>query len=119
MTQSGEGGHTPGPWAYRPHEFDDWGMVRGPQGEPITQASLNCRHWSDEDLAAHRREGTDPVEANARLISSAPDLLEVARMIVKAADVAHGSVLSNGPLVTAARAALTKATGSRGLEGQS
>lgn len=22
-------GATPGPWLYRPHEHDDWGVVRG------------------------------------------------------------------------------------------
>lgn len=45
--------------------------------------------------------------ANARLIAAAPELYEVARMVVEASEVAGFS----GPLGDAARAALAKARG--------
>ena len=103
-------GHTPGPWLYRPQEFDDWGTVRASPDEqgrmwPICQArNPAVRH---DDYGRFRENGTDPFEANARLIAAAPELLEVARMVVGASDLAGFS----GPLGDAARAAIAKATG--------
>jgi hypothetical protein len=63
----------PGPWAYRPDKYDDWGMIRaarrdlgsiGYGGPPVAHAASL---W-DEDEDDHRRARTDPCEANGRFI---------------------------------------------------
>lgn len=67
--------HTPGPWSYRPYKHDDWGTVRGPDDGVICQAR-DPGAVDAVTLAKHRERGTDPWEANARLIAAAPELLE-------------------------------------------
>lgn len=70
---------TPGAWAYRPDEYDDWGLVKGPLREfgnyepPFIMRGVIGQFRDpdarDEDtLNAHRRAGTDPWQANAALI---------------------------------------------------
>jgi hypothetical protein len=70
---------TPGPWAYRPDEYDDWGLVKSPPREVgnydppfIIRGAIGQFRDPDvhdeETLNAHRRAGTDPWEANAALI---------------------------------------------------
>jgi hypothetical protein len=57
----GEGGHTPGPWI---HETEDaWGTV-----------------WADKPVARVIGDSAE-AEANARLIASAPDLLEALKAL--------------------------------------
>jgi hypothetical protein len=73
-------GSTDGPWVYRPNKFDDWGFVRGPATDEfgltfICQVKDPAR-LDDDTLNAHRVSGTDPWEANARLVASAPDLAQ-------------------------------------------
>lgn len=79
---------TPGPWAYRPEMYDDWGFIRGPEvempygpGYPIVAMSRegympNAHAGHDE----HRRNGTDPYRPNGELIVEAvnaiPALIE-------------------------------------------
>lgn len=65
--------HTPTPWHYRPHQYDDWGWIRAtPEpGEPIgvTVAMARSGKHEDEDaLNEHRRNKTDPYGANAKFI---------------------------------------------------
>lgn len=72
--------HTKGPWDYRPKEYDDWGVVRGapdPDGRAwiVTQARAG-REVSEDELAEHRKNGTDPYEGNARLIAAAPAMYD-------------------------------------------
>jgi hypothetical protein len=67
--------HTKGPWAYRPREDDDWGVVRGPDGRLVASAKAG-RDVSQDEYAEHRQNGTDPYEDNARLIAAAPMMYE-------------------------------------------
>ena len=97
---------TPGPWAYRPNEYDDWGVVKSPDGLPVAQACVG--RWS-KDFDKHRTEGTDPAEANARLIAAAPELLAaLERMFNMSPPEIHGSP---GSAIEQARAAIAKAKG--------
>ncbi len=88
--------HTAGPWLYRPDEYDDWGVVRtSPDAEGrkwiICQARDPAVH-DEADLNAHRRAGTDPWEANARLIASAPCLLKALIELADASDAEDEAV---------------------------
>lgn len=70
--------HTPGPWFYRPSEYDDWGTVRtAPDAEGRMRHICQARNpdVDHEGYAEYRANGRDPFEANARLIAQAPTLL--------------------------------------------
>lgn len=70
---------TPGPWAYRSQEFDDWGVVRGPlreDGHRFHLAKVTAPYASQEQMQAHREAKTDPYETNARYIAAvSPDVV--------------------------------------------
>src|SRR5574343_560425 len=70
---------TEGPWEYRPDEFDEWGVVKSPPREvgnyepPLILRTVlaqmrDDRRLDEDTLNEHRRAGTDPWEANARLV---------------------------------------------------
>lgn len=95
--------HTPGPWAYRPLEFDDWGIVRA--GDyVVAQARAG---GGDVSLDEHRANKTDPYEANARLIAAAPDLLEALKEYVR--DFGGNEDADSRRMVEKANAAIAKA----------
>jgi hypothetical protein len=64
---------TPGPWKYRPNEFDDWGVVRA---GPYHLCQVKDPRVSHDDFHVFRNIGKDPWEANARLASAAPEMAE-------------------------------------------
>ena len=82
---------TPGPWAYRPDEYDDWGVVKSPR-EPVEgfPDGLRCvlaqfrdpKALDEEALNEHRRAKTDPWQGNAELVTflrnAVPEILEAA-----------------------------------------
>lgn len=71
----------PGPWAYRPQKFDDWGYVRAPDvGDgwmPFICQAKSPSTEGEEDEA--RRNGTDPWGANARFIAASRELVPALR----------------------------------------
>lgn len=64
------------PWLYRPVEHDDWGCVRSADGWPIVRPTIPRWSLTDDDLGEHRRAKTDPVEAIARFLAEAPEIVE-------------------------------------------
>ena len=76
---------TPGPWRYRPFEYDDWGIIRmaAPDGALVAIARGGS---NDINLNEHRCNKTDPYEANARLITAAPELLAALKALLPIAD---------------------------------
>ena len=98
--------HTPGPWVYRPNKDDNWGVVRSADGLPVAQACVG--RWS-KDFDTHRTNKTDPGEANARLIASAPELLAALEFCVDALNTEAGGLYKAH--IEQARAAIAKAKG--------
>jgi hypothetical protein len=69
---------TPGPWSYRPREYDDWGVVRAPEANgrhPMICQARNPERLDDEVLSEHRISGIDPWGPNARFIAAARELV--------------------------------------------
>lgn len=65
------------PWAYRPCEFDDWGVIRGPEQavdwaeypvRPHIAQTRNSDIQDDDYLAECRAQKKDPWGADAKLI---------------------------------------------------
>lgn len=89
--------HTPGPWTTDGNAHTGDLDIVAPTGRI---AMLDCE-FSEE---------TDDVQtANALLIAAAPELLELARQIVLAAEQDEGGIPSD--IVAGAKAAIAKATG--------
>lgn len=57
-----------GPWAYRPQEEDDWGMLRSAvlpsRGYAPVAMVARANPIDGRSLDQHREAGTDPYEAN-------------------------------------------------------
>lgn len=102
MTADTRPAHTRGPW--RLHKADDT-LVLDIDGREVAEA---CGSYEDE--AEWPR-----MEANARLIAAAPDLLaalELATREMRAMRAAVGPGLMTDQSIATAEAALSKATGS-------
>lgn len=86
--------HTPGPWSIQR------------QNPSPTTGEWMVAGKSPGYLAEVRDCGSGPVEANARLIAAAPDLLEALEALITAVDASmYGMAIHN------ARAAIAKAKG--------
>lgn len=85
--------HTPGPWT---------------RGEGDSQSVLSEIGW---ECVAQANDGLPNMDANARLIASAPDLLEALKELVDANDDAAHPQWKGSPVENMARAAIAKATG--------
>lgn len=112
--------HTPGPWVYRPDRYDDWGIVRASVTEQGQfTGGIICQAYDPQardsiTLARHREAGTDPWEANARLIAAAPTLLEALEGIVSGlADQDEEGLIEHAPEMEAARKAIALAKGEK------
>jgi len=92
--------HTPAPWTREPGErfrHDQSAGVTGPNGSYVAAALDLNRYDKDEE-----------VEANARLIAAAPDLLDALERLVHMAEC---NTVPGPNLMIQARAALAKARG--------
>ena len=90
--------HTPGPWKTRKGFFSD--------AVEIYKPKHLMKPFIPTEIAIIRSEGPEG-EANARLISAAPELLEALQAFVKYAD----DVNDDSPELDRARSAVAKATG--------
>jgi hypothetical protein len=98
--------HTPGPW-HLGKPFN--GFIWGPDPTRGDQSGAN---WPLAEILPYRngQRCTEEDEANARLIASAPELLEALRGMVR--EINLGARMHTAP-VEAARAAIAKATQSQ------
>lgn len=116
--------HTPGPWTLHPcndgrpqavdmgHEgesFVAWTFTVG-KGETIV---ADCSAYSNGNRGrGYRRASTrGEVEANARLIAAAPDLLEALQKVLAFAETPVSMSADHDGILAEVRAAIAKATG--------
>lgn len=91
--------HTPGPWKRRKN------VVSGPFGVTVVQCMDNGT-WGEKGCHSITKI---EAEANARLIATAPELLEALESIIASADAGNAAILNR--LLDQARAAIAKAKG--------
>lgn len=114
--------YTPGPWEYRPDKYDDWGVVKSPAQEvgnydpPLFLrgfiAQVRDPNVDDaEALNEHRCAGTDPWEANARLVAAAPELLDALECTLRCFDIKDGLSVRDEQAIKLAAAIIAKARG--------
>lgn len=96
-----ESKHTPGPWIF------DGDLVWAASIDGYVANTRTEDMTSGENIA--KRDALEQIEANARLIAAAPDLLDALKSIVMSAEIGNAAIL--GPLLVSARAAIAKATG--------
>ena len=89
-------GHTPGPWSVAYHDVNDQAVVSGQHTEIAT-----CWHHCVVELETQ-------MQANARLISAAPDMLEALEGLVASV---RGVGPKDGKVLARADAAIAKARG--------
>ena len=96
--------HTPGPWAVDADDEPYAGIVEGTRiGNDTWTVAMALA-----DVPALERE----VEANARLIAAAPDLLDSLRSILGLAEIKYGNLHADVTVeFDKARAAIARATG--------
>jgi hypothetical protein len=83
--------HTKLPWTCRPRHFDDWGFIRGADG----QLACIARGHSEKEFDQHRMDKTDPYEANAAFILKAVNNHEALVKALQSASAQCGNVIFN------------------------
>lgn len=87
---------TSGPWAYRPDEYDDWGVIKAPPHRPegfdydlrfCLAQFRDPKAISDEILSKHRKTKTDPWRGNAELVVELVNALPTIIEALKAKDL--------------------------------
>lgn len=97
--------HTPGPWFWAIDRHDNrTNLMRSGGGNCVVSPQCEIGNYG---LSVH--EWTDVSDADARLIETTPDLLDVARRFVAHYGVGTNSFLDE--VYNAARAAIAKASG--------
>lgn len=104
--------HTPGPWTWEWEDKDIFALYGPKGGEDFVLWVRIC-----ETCAERKTRCTAPSEANARLIASAPDMLEALQEIVANAE-RHPSAPLREAASPAALRAIAKATGQEATDGQ-
>jgi hypothetical protein len=104
--------HTPGPWDWGPHSDELVGRYEVNAGEGRQRAHI-CECHSNRQQT--RKVADEEAAANARLIAAAPELLEALQSLIDLSDDGslhiEGSIATEDPVITAARAAIAKAEG--------
>lgn len=104
--------HTPGPWAV--HHNPDWNQWSVRSANPSGLADAPIYYELADRIGGHvlgeSFDDYSEVEANARLIAAAPELLEALEQFVAWVDAPCESAFSDSQLASA-RAAIAKATG--------
>lgn len=105
--------HTAGPWVIIPGG-DEWSQGRIATIEPKQETMIEINYWTVAEVNNRREER----EANARLISAAPDLLESLESLFEIGDVFGSAIEHKDPHCQSfdewsdkARAAIAKARG--------
>jgi hypothetical protein len=81
--------HTPGPWTVIEHSWSDTSVCSAADGmQPVASLSIESR--ADEDTQDHWEA---VMAANARLIASAPELLEALQRIVQPLEWTDGKTI--------------------------
>jgi hypothetical protein len=99
--------HTPGPWKYHMGLYD--GMPPHARGYiyPVDHKIEGFNMYTD--ISGDKYEDRDEVEANARLIAAAPELLEALELVRVGLDM--GNADYNPAVKERVAAAIAKATG--------
>lgn len=120
--------HTAGPWRALT-EWEDGAEVVDARGYEVASLNTGCiainrdwldahqdgPHWAQGGEASHIERDEEEIEANARLIAAAPDLMHALDTLLAIVTDLHAPDGSPDPEVEAAkseaRAAIAKATG--------
>jgi hypothetical protein len=102
--------HTPGPWTVRSYPAYGYGITA--EDSPQARHSFAVVHFAD----TQRGRTTERAKADARLIAAAPELLEALAALMKGSEYSGDGrwgriVMPSDAAMTAARAAIAKATG--------
>lgn len=97
--------HTPGPWNCKSSHYRGFsaGIVRDAFNDPVA----DCRY---SEVPQRDKKTPEQIDANARLIASAPDLLQMVRNLVDLASV-RGRLDGYKSLLADARALIARAEG--------